>query len=180
MDRRLEVLETAWMHSTHYSILAELSQLRDGLRSVLDFGSLIDNHPSLVYQLLSTEHRPPPLNADSLLDLFTPTYVGERGSNQRALEENIMHNFSRMLEDCDNGLLNFSCSDILIFTTGVSSVPPLGFSPLLTISFTAAEGLPTASTCANVLRIPTKLQDYDDFKGAFDLAIRGCQGFGPV
>ena len=116
---------------------------------------------------------------DKLLDLFKVNY-SELGSNHRSKEETLMHHFSTFLEECEDGLLNVSCGDVLAFTTGSSTIPPVGFQSRPTIVFTFVEGLPTASTCSNVLRIPMHLEHYGDFKEAFDLALRGCQGFGTL
>ena len=178
MDNRLEVLEAVWKHLTHFAINAELTQLREGLRGVLNFGTLMDMHPAAVFTLLSMAHVTP-VTADQLLDCFVVRYSDE-GSNQRTTEETLMHNFSTLLEECEDGITLFSCSDVLAFTTGASAIPPLGLCPTPAIAFTPSVGLPTASTCSNVLCIPLHLTEYEQFKASFDLAIRGCQGFGTI
>lgn len=67
MENRVEVLETVWQHHTHFAIHAELSQLREGLRDTLNFGTLIDLHPAGVLKLLSTSERVP-LTMDQMLE----------------------------------------------------------------------------------------------------------------
>ena len=54
MDNHLEVLEAVWKRVTHFASHAELTQLREGLRGVLQFGTLMDVHPAAVFTLLST------------------------------------------------------------------------------------------------------------------------------
>ena len=114
-----------------------------------------------------------------MLDLFVPCFSDE-GSNKRAVEEAIMHNFCTLLEKCEDGAAPFTCGDILIFVTGASAIPPLGLIPTPTITFTSEERLLTASTCSNELRIPYSLQEYAKFEEIFDLSIRGGQGFGNI
>ena len=177
-QNRLRLLKAVWQHFTCYSIYAELSQLREGLRAVLNFDHLMDSHPKKVCKML-TSGSCAPVNADILLDVLVPSY-SELGSNRHAIEETLIHNFSRLLDECDDCSTGFTCADILVFVTGASTFPPLGFSPSPSITFTTEHGLPTASTCVNELCIPHHLQDYLRFKDAFQLAIRGCQGFGQV
>ena len=141
-------------------------------------GKLIDEHPLVVMKLLNAA-KSQDITSDQLLDLFVPLY-SDRGSNNRPREESLMHNFCTMLQKCEDGKLLFSCSDVLVFITGASQIPPLGLSPMPSIDFISDDGLPTASTCSNILRIPYTLTEYARFEEVFDLAIRGCQGFGNV
>lgn len=178
MENRLEIVEAVWQHLTRFSISAELAQLQEGLRGVLNFGTLMNMHPAAIVKMLSAAHTAT-VTMDQLLDCFVPRYSDE-GSNQKIAEETLMHNFSTLLEECEDGLMLFSCSDLLAFTTGSSAIPPLGLYPTPSIKFTPSVGLPTASTCSNVLRIPLHLTEYAQFKASFDLAVRGCQGFGTI
>lgn len=41
---------------THFSINSELAQLREGLRGVLNIGTLMDMHPAAVVKMLSPAH----------------------------------------------------------------------------------------------------------------------------
>ena len=178
INNRRDVLEAIWKHLTHFSILAELTQLREGIRGALSFHHFIDTYPAAVLKMLSMAQMVP-ISMDQFLECFVPKF-SDTGCNQRITEEALMHNFTTFLEECEDGLTHCSCSDILAFTTGASAIPPLGFSPQPSIKFTPAAGLPTASTCTNTLRIPLHLTEYARFKEAFDLAIRGCQGFGTL
>ena len=80
--------------------------------------------------------------------------------------------------DCDCTL-----EEILVFFTGADKIPPLGFEKLPRLLF--LEGcpekiLPTASTCAIELRIPTYHSDFDSFKSFMILGIQNHDGFGTV
>ena len=94
MDSRLEVLEAVWKHLTHFAINAQLTQLREGLRGVLNFSTLMDMHPAAVFTLLSTAHVMP-VTADQLLDCFVYRYSDE-GSNQLVVTINVPHMIGRI------------------------------------------------------------------------------------
>jgi hypothetical protein len=74
-----------------------------------------------------------------------------------------------------------SLSTILVFATGSDSIPPLGFSPLPSVSFIhkKEEGqnfiskYPMANTCANELRLPV-IETYEEF------GILNSPGFGRI
>lgn len=71
---------------------------------------------------------------------------------------------------------------ILVFVTGLDSVPPLGFSPPLKLKFRHPEAdkkvsvfaTPYANTCFNTLSIPVT-ETYNAFKEVMDNALDlGC------
>ena len=67
---------------------------------------------------------------------------------------NIMNEFSQaitiILTTADSLVPYVTLEDILIFITGASAVPPLGFEPSTTVCFVESECLPFASSCDNV------------------------------
>ena len=73
--------------------------------------------------------------------------------------------------------LNFA--DILIFTTGVPTEPPLGFYPALSIRFTEGK-LPHANTCANCLHLPLGCITFDEFRQNMCFGILNSAGFGRI
>ena len=74
-----------------------------------------------------------------------------------------------------------SLEDVLVFFSGSDRVPPLGFTSCPCLVFLHNdEILPTASTCALELRLPTAHDDYDKFKDAMILGFIGHDGFGGV
>lgn len=77
--------------------------------------------------------------------------------------------------DCD-----VSLEDLLIFTTGCSTVPPLGFKSTPSIEFLHGTDkiFPEASTCGLVLKLPVKQLDYLDFKNSMTFGIKNGQVFG--
>ena len=59
----------------------------------------------------------------------------------------------------NEGTAKISLEDILIFATGASEIPPMGFDEQPSVAFKPkgefeAGGLPSASTCANRLYLP--------------------------
>ena len=69
--------------------------------------------------------------------------------------------------------------DVLIFFTGASNIPPIGFKEVLSLYFLYpfSAKLPTASTCDMTLRIPTSHDEYSVFKEYMILGIKGNDGF---
>ena len=68
---------------------------------------------------------------------------------------------------------------ILNFFTGAESIPPCGFPPgKPVLSFNSSNPYPTASTCALELTLPTKYDDYQEFKSKMDQAFSMHGGFG--
>jgi len=68
-------------------------------------------------------------------------------------------------------------SDLLIFVTGLETVPPLGFDPQPSLTFAhiddvtnISQSFPFANTCSNSLRIPV-LPTYAEFNSNFKAAM---------
>ena len=53
--------------------------------------------------------------------------------------------------------------NILAFTTGSSSEPPIGFHPTPSLSFHSSSLYPRANTCANVLCLPLVQMSFENF-----------------
>lgn len=71
-------------------------------------------------------------------------------------------------------------ADVLTFTTGMPVEPPLGFSPLPSLTFTFESKFPTANTCANVLYIPLEHTCYTEFVWHMCYGILNTAGFGQI
>ena len=80
----------------------------------------------------------------------------------------------------DSLVPDVSLKDVLIFITGASAIPPLGFQPNPKMRFVNWECLPFASSCDNVINFPCTLRNYDTFKNKFIFALCGSHGFGNV
>lgn len=150
------------------------------MRHTLNFDTIMDAYPQQIYQLLAVGAASVHLTADLLTDLILPEYAIP-GSNRRANQEAVYYNWCKFLEDAEDACdFPLTLGEILVFITGSSRVPPMGFSPTPKITFTSEHCLPHSSTCTNRLTIPEYLENYDKFKDTFILSIQGCQGFGQV
>lgn len=70
-----------------------------------------------------------------------------------------------------------SVEDVMMFATGLSSVPPYGLEPLPQIEFLDDSAFPLANTCSNSLRLPL-LDSYPLFKSQMHFGILNSPGFG--
>ena len=70
-------------------------------------------------------------------------------------------------------------NDMMVFTTGVPTESPLGFSHQPNIRF--CEGVfSTANTCANTLHLPLFHSNDDDFMNSMCFGILNYVGYGQV
>lgn len=67
---------------------------------------------------------------------------------------------------------------VVNFFSGADEPPPGGFPFQPEINFNDSNPYPTASTCAVQLTLPTKYDNYKDFKKNFDIALLYHGGFG--
>ncbi len=70
-----------------------------------------------------------------------------------------------------------SVEDVLMFATGLSSLPPSGLEPLPQIKFLDDSAFPMANTCTNSLKLPL-LDSYTLFNSQMDFGIQNSPGFG--
>ena len=77
------------------------------------------------------------------------------------------------------GLTQVSLRDILIFATGASKIPPMGFSPQPTVSFWE-DVRPKANTWGTVLFLPMALEveNFEKFEEMMDDGIMNSPFFG--
>ena len=71
-----------------------------------------------------------------------------------------------------------SIEEVLVFVTGASRPPPLGFDKPATITFSDDEPFPMANTCANPIRLPVCYSEYEEFKQNMDFANKNSPCFG--
>jgi hypothetical protein len=74
---------------------------------------------------------------------------------------------------------------ILFFVTGVREVPPVGYRPEPTISFShdtedngTVSRYPKANTCICFLKLSVGHSTFDSFTQAMEFAILNAEGFG--
>ena len=81
--------------------------------------------------------------------------------------------------DGDTQQICICLSDILIFTTGASCVPLMGFYPAPNIKFIATTYF-TANTCANTINLPDEFMDAERFHYLAAFSIANSAGFGQI
>jgi len=65
------------------------------------------------------------------------------------------------------------------FFSGADRPPPLGFPCTPQLHYLLEDAIfPTSSTCSLILRLPTRHQNYDDFRDAMIRALKENDGFG--
>ena len=169
-----------------YSCKVELDQIVSGLNS-LRLGDLMrDNPDEFLSHFLQ---KPVPLTAAMLQDLFTSEFSSP-GANVREAEEEAAMQWVMLLSDIEegggriciqdndssNGFFYIAFADLLMFVTGSSSVPPMGFLPKPVIQFSYATTFPIASTCSNTLTLPLDLP-YESFRYNIGFGIHNSPGF---
>ena len=84
------------------------------------------------------------------------------------------------LECNGEDIQHISLQSALSFFTGVDEVPPEGFphDPVLNFAEDCKQEMPTASTCAIQLTLPTCHSDYSSFQRSLNVAFVYHGGFG--
>ncbi|XP_014679921.1 PREDICTED: uncharacterized protein LOC106819862 [Priapulus caudatus] len=125
---------------------------------------------------LLTNANPAALEPDDLYNMFEPSFSDE-GSNARVEEEAAMFTWMMFLQDCGSNIGKCKLEDVLAFVTGARHRPPCGYGVQPQITFCGASPLPSASTCAVQLVLPTGLGE-EEFHDKMTEGILGALGFG--
>ncbi len=76
-------------------------------------------------------------------------------------------------------IFNISFSDIMEFSTGAPSKPPIGFLPQPSIKFVGSR-FPKSNTCSNILYLPSAVGTKEDFFYSMSFGILNTCGFGQL
>ncbi|XP_030266633.1 G2/M phase-specific E3 ubiquitin-protein ligase-like [Sparus aurata] len=153
----------------NYSVIERFKQ---GLAS-LHFLDALCQHPGVLAPVLC--HMDKRLTATELEQLFIPQ-LSLAGSNRRTTENLALSFWGDYIMDCEEqGPV--SVEEVLMFSTGLKSIPPAGMTPRPCITFTQESMYPSANTCANTITLPL-LQTYNLFKANMDFGIQNSPGFG--
>nr|XP_024659365.1 G2/M phase-specific E3 ubiquitin-protein ligase-like [Maylandia zebra] len=150
-----------------------IDRFKEGL-SALNFLSALQQHPTLLSPVLC--HMEKKLTALELERLFKPDF-SPSGSNRRRLESQTVGYWSDYLLDCEESQTAVSLGDVLMFATGLTSLPPSGLDPLPSLQFLDDSLFPMANTCLNLLKLPM-ITSYSLFKSNMDFGIQNSPGFG--
>nr|XP_021332031.1 G2/M phase-specific E3 ubiquitin-protein ligase-like [Danio rerio] len=116
------------------------------------------------------------LTSVSLEDVFKPQ-LSEPGSTRRQKETRILGYWRDYLLDTGEQETGVSLQNILMFATGLDSLPPSTIVPQPRLIFERSSKFSIASTCANTIKLPVS-KSYDEFKNAMDFGIQNSPGFG--
>ncbi|XP_039543841.1 G2/M phase-specific E3 ubiquitin-protein ligase isoform X3 [Pimephales promelas] len=157
------------IYRNQYSI----QKFSDGL-STLDVIHALEQHPSVFrpYMCYSVEK----LTPESLEAVFK-AQLSEVGCTRRQEETRILGYWRDYLLDTGEQETAISLQDILMFATGLDSLPPSTIQPQPLLTFESTSKFPIASTCANTIKLPMS-KSYEDFKNAMDFGIQNSPGFG--
>lgn len=150
-----------------------IDRFKEGL-SALNFLTALQQHPTLLSPVLC--HMEKKLTALELERLFKPDF-SPSGSNRRHLESQTVGYWSDYLLDCEESQTAVSVGDVLMFATGLTSLPPSGLDPLPSLQFLDDSLFPMANTCLNLLKLPM-ITSYSVFKSNMDFGIQNSPGFG--
>ncbi|XP_068671668.1 G2/M phase-specific E3 ubiquitin-protein ligase-like isoform X2 [Montipora foliosa] len=151
-----------------------LEQFKEGL-STLNILTLITAHPRELETAFC--YNPKTLTAMEVDTLFIPCFE-EEGTHLRDKQEIMMMNWRDYLQDCEARQASATLEEVMIFATGASEIPAIGFESTPTIHFLEGDRLPKANTCGTILYLPLMHEDYDDFKKFMDFGILNTPGFG--
>ncbi|XP_064405754.1 G2/M phase-specific E3 ubiquitin-protein ligase-like [Halichondria panicea] len=153
-----EILKTVWLHFVYFLPLAELQQLRKGLRETLQLEILMVQYPDDMHSFLATSIAFD-VDGGDLLDWFVASY-SERGSNKRKSEEAVYLMWSNYVMDCSDGdESGVSIGDILQFISGSRRLPAAGFPCIPSVHFTNEKILPKTSTCDVSITFPRSFDE---------------------
>ncbi|KAF3836802.1 hypothetical protein F7725_004266 [Dissostichus mawsoni] len=150
-----------------------IDRFKEGL-SALQFLNALQQHPTLLAPVLC--HSEKRLTALELERLFKPD-LSPPGSNRRLGESQTLGYWADYLLDCEESQTAVSLEDVLMFATGLTSLPPSGFEPSPGIEFLDDSPFPMANTCSNTLKLPL-LESYNVFKSKMDFGMQNSPGFG--
>lgn len=167
------LIKAIWLHYMYFLPLAELQQLRKGLRETLQLEILFCIHPEDMFGFLvaSSNFNVTP---EFLLDSFAVKY-SDAGSNKRTAEESVMlHWHDYVIENEGNQVILLQAyftvntcigqiGEILHFIAGCSKLPAAGFNSIPKIEFTDRNCLPRSSTCAIGITFQWLFGSYDQF-----------------
>ncbi|XP_047206426.1 G2/M phase-specific E3 ubiquitin-protein ligase-like [Girardinichthys multiradiatus] len=124
---------------------------------------------------------PKALQLQDLLDLFSVSFA-EPGSNRRRAQNQTAMLWNDWLIEVDEGTRPVTLEQILVFVSGLNSIPPPGFPRCPTIEFLQCDDgsrklYPEANTCEVTLRLPIH-QTYDSFVHYMESGLIQAPTFG--
>lgn len=164
-----DFMQWYFIYRNHFSI----QRFKDGL-SALNVIHALEQHASIfkAFMCSSVEQ----LTSTTLENLFE-VELSEQGTTRRQEETRVLAFWRDYLLDTEDKQTGISLSDILMFATGLSSLPPSGIKPRPKLVFQRVSRFPCSRTCANTMEIPLSMT-YEEFQKDMDFGIQNSPGFG--
>nr|XP_023695653.1 G2/M phase-specific E3 ubiquitin-protein ligase-like isoform X2 [Paramormyrops kingsleyae] len=157
------------IYRNHFSI----QRFKEGL-ATLGVIHALQQHSFLFQPFMCS--RAEPLTSAILEDVFS-VVLSEPGSSRRHEENRVLGYWRDYLIDSEDNKTAVSLQELLMFATGLNSIPPAGMEPKPRLLFDHSSRFPLGKTCANTIAIPVA-QSYDQFQADMDFAILNSPGFG--
>ncbi|XP_019407474.1 PREDICTED: G2/M phase-specific E3 ubiquitin-protein ligase [Crocodylus porosus] len=142
-------------------IISPFESFKQGLKT-LGVLEKIQIHPDAFSSILC--HKPERLSAELLGDLFT-IHCSSHVNNAKGIDY-----WMGYLQDVECGESAATLEDILVFATGNTSIPPIGFEPKPSVKFLNIK-FPVGKRHLNCLEIPIT-KEYEKFKNTMDFTIK--------
>ncbi|XP_025907567.1 G2/M phase-specific E3 ubiquitin-protein ligase [Nothoprocta perdicaria] len=142
-------------------IISPLESFRQGLKT-LGVLEKMQMHPDAFSSIFC--HEPETLSAETLCDLFTIHCSSDVNKVEGA------DFWMGYLQDVESGESVVTLEDILLFATGCSFLPPIGFDPEPTVKFLRIR-YPVGNRLHNCLELPLT-KTYEQFKNKMEFTIR--------
>ncbi|XP_019857667.1 PREDICTED: G2/M phase-specific E3 ubiquitin-protein ligase-like [Amphimedon queenslandica] len=164
--------------STYHTLIkvkAQIDQFVKGLES-LNIHSYMVKFPAIMKTLFVKENEK--LTAEYVKGLIKVKFSDKESLLRQKEEATYMH-FVDFLDECEEGSIDVTLDDVLIFLTGSDREPPLGFSrtPEVTFLHDASRTMALASTCTLELKLPTCHNEYSSFCSSMKWSFKGHGGF---
>ncbi|XP_034273844.1 G2/M phase-specific E3 ubiquitin-protein ligase [Pantherophis guttatus] len=159
-DKNILVNEILNHHVIKRTLLP-FESFRQGLKT-LGVLEKIQMNPDAFCSILC--HKPEKLSAKLLGDLFTIQCLSG-ADKARCLDF-----WMGYLQETEGGESSVTLEDILVFATGIRSIPPIGFEPDPSVMFLHIK-YPIGKRDLNCLQLPIT-KSYENFKKVLDIAIR--------
>ncbi|CAL8382690.1 unnamed protein product [Gadus morhua 'NCC'] len=176
-----QVIERVVANYCFHRVASMVQQYTAGLNSCGRFFDLVSaNWQQFLPIFCSTGGK---LTRQTFRGLFLTDWSPE-GSNARGEEEETIFQYDDWLIKVEEGEVDATFEDLLVFVTGAGHPPALGFPRKCEVHFFDQEPgtrrLPYASTCALFLYLPRGVREEEDFADMMSTSLVGSLGFGKV
>ncbi|KAJ4929145.1 hypothetical protein JOQ06_004764 [Pogonophryne albipinna] len=158
------------IYRNHFAI----QRFKDGLEA-LDVIHALEQHGSVFRAFMCSSVVE--LTSATLEEVFEVQHSSEKGSSRRHEETRVLGFWRDYLLEKEEKRTGLLLSDILMFSTGLNTLPPSGIQPRPQLVFHRTFRFPIGRTCSNTIEIPMS-STYEQFESNMDFGIQNSPGFG--